>query len=529
MLSRSIPQFLCDIAERAPDKVGFVCRTRSVTFAELHQEALATAQCLREIGVGPGDRVGICMEKTLDQISVILGVLFANAVVVPILPRLKPSNIRHIIDNSGMTALVTDSDRMNEVLEFADMTKLIVGHGTLEHDWPNLPYMRRFMRPQMFFDRISNDNAAIIYSSGSTGRPKGILISHRNLADGTDIVADYLQTDETDRICCILSFNFDYGLNQIWQTLRKGATLFLHNLALPNDLFALLAAEKITALPVMPVIITKIFDRQLKLATATRDFSSLRYVCSTGGRLSDTMLADLKTTFPSAKIFSMFGLTEAFRSTYLDPSQIASHPTSIGKAIPDCQVFVMDENGDECPPNVVGELVHRGATVTKGYWRDPESTAKVFRSHSRFPGEILVFSGDKAKRDEEGYLYFVARGDEMIKTKGFRVSPTEVEAEVVRHPEIVDAVAFAVPNISIGEDVACAYTTINRQPIPEHILRQYLKTHLPSHMVPAFLIHFEGFPITGNAGKLDRKTIKQSSFERLGMETTTVASSAMHA
>ncbi len=523
----SVARFLCETAERLPDKVAIVCKTRSATFSQLHQEALATAECLRELGVEPGDRVGICMEKTLDQVSVILGVLFGNAVVVPILPRLKQPNIQHIIENSGMTALVTDSDRMNEVTEFTDRTKLIIGHGEIDSDWPNLPYLRRFIRPRMFFDRIANDNAAIIYSSGSTGRPKGILISHRNLADGTDIVAEYLGTNEEDRIGCVLSFNFDYGLNQIWQTIRKGATLYLHNLALPNDLFALLATQKITALPVMPVIITKMFDKRLKLATGSYDFSSLRYVCSTGGRLSDSMLRDLKTTFPSAKIYSMFGLTEAFRSTYLDPARIDSHPTSIGKAIPECQVFVLDENGEECPPNVVGELVHRGATVTKGYWRDPETTAKVFRSHPRFPGETLVFSGDKVRRDEEGYLYFVARGDEMIKTKGFRVSPTEVEAEVVRHPEIVDAVAFAVTNIEVGEDVACAYTTVTRQPLAEHTLKQYLKTHLPNHMVPAYLIHFESFPITGNAGKLDRKAIKQAAFERLGAEPQSVASGSV--
>ncbi len=514
MLGRSIPEFLCDIVERQPDKMAIVSAERSATFSQLYEEALATAECLRGIGVEAGDRVGICMEKTLDQVSVILGVLCANAVVVPILPRLKQPNVRHIIENSGMMALVTDSERMGEVVEFGDLTRLIIGHGQLEQDWPNLPYMRRFIRPQMFFDRISNDNAAIIYSSGSTGRPKGILISHRNLADGADIVAQYLGTNQDDRIACILSFNFDYGLNQIWQTLRTGATLYLHNLALPNDLFALLAVEQITALPVMPVIITKMFDKRLKLATGQRDFSSLRYVCSTGGRLSDDMLRDLKTTFPGAKIYSMFGLTEAFRSTYLDPLKIDSHPTSIGKAIPDNQVFVMDENGDECP-HVVGELVHRGATVTKGYWRDPESTAKVFRSHPRFPGETLVFSGDKVRKDEEGYLYFVARGDEMIKTKGFRVSPTEVEVEVVRHPEIVDAVAFAVSNIAIGEDVACAYTTVTRQPISEQILKQYLKANLPSHMVPAYLMHFDSFPITGNAGKLDRKSIKEAAFERL--------------
>jgi acyl-CoA synthetase (AMP-forming)/AMP-acid ligase II len=497
-MPRSIPHFLSEIAERLPEKTAIVSKTRSVTFSQLH--------------------VGICMEKTLDQALAILGVLFANAVVVPILPRLKQPNIRHIIENSGMAALIIDSARLNEVSEFADTTRLITGRGVIDSNWPNLPYLRRFIRPRMSFDRIGADNAAIIYSSGSTGRPKGILISHCNLADGADIVAEYLDTREDDRICCVVSCNFDYGLNQIWQTIRKGATLYLHDLVLPNDLFALIAKESITALPVMPVFITKMFDKRLKLATASYDFSSMRYVCSTGGRLSQEMLNDLKTTFPTAKIYSMFGLTEAFRSTYLDPDKLSTHPTSIGKAIPDCQVLVLNENGEECPPKVVGELVHRGATVTKGYWRDPENTAKVFRTHPRFPGETLVFSGDKVFRDADGYLYFVARGDEMIKAKGFRVSPTEVETEVVSHSDIVDSVAFGVPNIAVGEDIACAYTTLNGEPLVEHSLTLYLKKHLPNHMVPTYLIHFDSFPITGNEGKLDRKRIKHIAFERLGIE-----------
>ena len=517
----SIPQLLLRTADRLPDKPAVVSRSRSITFAELHREALATAESLRELNIQPGDRVGICMEKTVDQVLAILGVLHANAVVVPVLPRLKQANIRHIIENSGMAAMIVDGERLNEVVEFEHLTRLMTGHGEIDSRWPNIPYLRRFLQPHLFFDRIGADNAAIIYSSGSTGRPKGILIAHRNLADGAEIVAGYLDTREDERIGCVLSFNFDYGLNQIWQTILKGATLYLHDLAFPNDLFALLAKESITALPVMPVIITKMFDRRLKLATESYDFSALRYVCSTGGRLSEEMLNDLRSTFPTARIYSMFGLTEAFRSTYLQPDKLASHPTSIGKAIPDCQVLVLDENGEECPPNVVGELVHRGATVTKGYWRDPENTMKVFRSHPRFPGETLVYSGDKVYRDEEGYLYFVARGDEMIKTKGFRVSPTEVETEVVRHPDIVDAVAFAVTNITIGEDIACAYTTLSGQPLPDQVLTQYLKRNLPSHMVPTYLIHFDGFPITGNAGKLDRKTITQAAFARLGMEPGT--------
>jgi amino acid adenylation domain-containing protein len=514
----SIPGFLAEAAERLPNKQAIVSATGPITFAELHEQALTTAACLRELGVRTGDRVGVCMEKSIDQILIILGTLCANAVIVPILPRLKQPNIRHIIENSGMAAMVADADRLKEVAEFGELTKLVTGRGNIDSNLPNVPYMRRFLQGEPFFDRIGNDNAAIIYSSGSTGRPKGILISHRNLADGADIVAEYLGTNEADRIGCVLSFNFDYGLNQIWQTIRKGATLYLHDLALPNDLFAMLAKERITAVPVMPVIITKMFDRRLKASANAYDLSAVRYVCSTGGRLSEDMLKDVEGAFPKAKIFSMFGLTEAFRSTYLDPDKLDTHPTSIGKSIPDCQVMVLDEKGEECSPGVIGELVHRGATVTKGYWRDSENTAKVFRSHPRFPGETLVFSGDRVVRDEEGYLYFVARGDDMIKTKGFRVSPTEVESQIVRHADIVDAVAFAVPNIAVGEDIACAYTTADGKPLAEVVLRQYLKSALPSHMVPAYLIHFETFPITGNAGKLDRKSIKQAAFLRLGID-----------
>ena len=515
-MPRTIPRYFAETAERLPHKTVVVSRNGSITYSKLYKDVLGTAEALRELGIKPGDRIGICMEKSIDQVCVILGALFANAVIVPILPRLKKANIEHIVTNSGMAALITDSSRMGEVEPFADVTKLITGHGEIDPKWPNLVYLRRHIEGEPFFDRIGADHAAIIYSSGSTGRPKGILIAHRNLADGAEVVASYLGTCEEDRICSILSFNFDYGLNQIWQTVLKGATLYLHDLALPNDLFALLADEKITALPVMPIIITQMFVENLYTPNPDHDFSNLRYVCSTGGRLSEKMVQDLQTAFPSTKIYSMFGLTEAFRSTYLDPDKFAGRPTSIGKAIPGSEILVLDEDGNECPPDVVGELVQRGSTVALGYWRDEENTARVFRRHPKYPGEVLVFSGDDVYKDEEGYLYFVSRRDEMIKTRGFRVSPTEVEAEVVGHPKIESAVAFGVLNIEVGEDIACAYTTVDDEPLNQRQLQQYLKSKLPRHMVPAFLVHFEGFPITGSGGKIDRKSVKQSTKEILG-------------
>lgn len=520
-MTRSVPRFLSAVAERLPDKTALVSRTDSLTFGDLHRYVLATAESLYELGIRPGDRVGVCMEKSVDQACVILGILFANAVVVPILPRLKEQNVRHIIENSGMAGLVCDSQRLKEVSQFASMTNLITGHGEIDRDLPNLAYMRRHIQPRLRFDRIGSDNAAIIYSSGSTGRPKGILISHRNLADGADIVSEYLGTVEDDRICSPLSFNFDYGLNQLWQTLLKGCTLYLHDFVLPNDLFTQLAEDAITALPVMPVLLTQMFDSRLYRPNADLDFSPLRYVCSSGGRLSGKMLDNLRGAFPAAKTYSMYGLTEAFRSTYLDPDKLRSRPTSIGKAIPDVQILVLDADGKECPANVAGELVHRGGCVSKGYWRDPESTAKVFRSHPDFPGETLVYSGDSVTRDEEGFLYFVSRRDDMIKTQGFRVSPTEVEAEVVSHPEITAAVAFGMPNITIGEDIVCAYTAENARSLGERLLREFLKDRLSRHMLPAYFIHFDDFPITGNDGKIDRKTVKTMALDKLAVDAKT--------
>jgi len=519
-MPRSIPRFFRDTTLRLPDKTAIVARTESVTYAELMKRTLATAEALKELGIRPGERVGICMEKSIDQVSVILGVMFANAVLVPVLPRLKPANMEHIIVNSGMTALVTDLSRMDEVEAFAPLTKLIVGHGEVQDKWPNLAYLRKHIEQVDFFDRIGADDAAIIYSSGSTGRPKGIQISHRNLADGTEIVASYLGTVESDRICSILSFNFDYGLNQIWQTLLVGSTLYLHDLAMPNDLHALLAEEKITGLPVMPIIITQMFAGNLYRPISTHNFSHLRYVSSTGGRLSSKMIENLRTAFPRTKIYSMFGLTEAFRSTYLEPDLLETRPTSIGKAIPGTEILVLDDEGNRCPPNVFGELVQRGATVAKGYWNDRENTARVFRSHPEFPGETLVFSGDDVVADEEGFLYFVSRRDEMIKTRGFRVSPTEVEIEVAGHPDIESAVAFGAINLDVGEDIICAYTTNDGHPIPDKKLQQYLKGKLPRHMVPAYVLHFDSFPLTGSGGKIDRSYVRNTTREKLEISNT---------
>lgn len=513
----SIPYLFEKTLKTCPDKMALWEDGRNVTFLELYEGALSTANILRELGIRKGDRVGVCMSKSIDQALCILGILYSGAVFVPILPKLKARNIRHIVSDSGMSALITDKTRMSEVSEFAAETQLVMGSGETVEEFPCLPYMRKHLRSvSPHFDCIGQDTAAIIYSSGSTGRPKGIVISHRNLADGALIVSSYTDTQPEDRIAGVLSFNFDYGLNQLWQTLYKGATLYLHELRFPKDFFAMLSNERITALPVMPVVITRMFDPRFYRPNPKHDFSAMRFITTSGGPVSSKMLSNLEQIFLTAKIYLMYGLTEAFRSSYLPPEQVRQRPRSIGKAIPDVELYVLDEDLNVCPPGKQGQLVHRGGCMSKGYWNNPELSAKVFREIPNFPGEKVLMSGDTVVTDEEGYLYFISRDDSMIKTHGYRVSPTEVEEEVMEHEQVTAAVAFGIDNIEIGQDIALAYETTDGKPLNEKLFMNFLKMALPKHMVPSHLIHFEQFPTTGNQGKVDRVSVERKAREIFG-------------
>jgi amino acid adenylation domain-containing protein len=511
----TIPAQLEQTLSAVPDKDAIFCRSESLTFRQLQAEAAATAQGLAGLGVLAGDRVGICMQKTLDQVVAILGVLWANAILVPIHPVFRGDQIRHVVDDCDMKFLITESARITE-LQDATHGRILIGRGPAEQEIASLEELRREYRgSEPFFRGKGDDTAAIIYSSGSTGKPKGIVISHRNLADGARIVASYLGTKATDRIAGVLTLNFDHGLNQLWQTLYVGASLYLHDLIFPRDLFRMLAAQRITALPMMPVIISRMFDPRLPGPEENLDFSALRYVSTTGGTVTARMLDQLKETFPGTDIVLMYGLTEAFRSSWLPPDQLAARPTSIGKAIPEVELHVLDEEGRECPAGVPGQLVHRGGCIAKGYWNAPERTAERFRQIDRFPNETVVFSGDLVQRDEDGYLYFLGRMDSMIKTHGFRVSPTEIEEYARRFEGLSDAVAFGIDNPETGQDIAVAYTSADHAAFACDALTDHFCIGMPHHMVPRWFVHMEAFPPTGSGGKVDRVLTCRLSMEKI--------------
>jgi amino acid adenylation domain-containing protein len=512
---RTIPAQFEQTLSAVPDKAAVFSGSESLTFRQLHAEAAAAAQALASLGVLPGDRVGICMQKSLDQVVAILGVLWANAILVPIHPVLRADQVGHMVDDCEMKFLITESARIEELRDAAH-GRIVLGRGPAERGIASLERLRQeCLGSQPFFRSKGDDTAAIIYSSGSTGRPKGIVISHGNLADGARIVASYLGTKASDRIASVLPLTSDYSLNQLWQSLFTGSSLYLHDFIFPRDLFRLLANERITALPVMPVIISRLFDPQLAGSEGDLDFSALRYVCSTGGPVTGTMLGHLRRSFPESNIVLMYGLTEAFRSSWLPPDQVTIRPTSIGKAIPEVELYVLDEKSEDCPPGVPGQLVHRGGCVAKGYWNAPEATAERFRQIDRFPGERVVFSGDLVRRDEEGYLYFLARMDSMIKTSGFRVSPTEIEEHARRFEGLLDAVAFGIDNPEIGQEIAVAYTTTDRAPLVSDELTEHFRVAMPHHMVPRWFVHSEAFPATANQGKVDRVKVCQIFMKKL--------------
>jgi acyl-CoA ligase (AMP-forming) (exosortase A-associated) len=351
--------------------------------------------------------------------------------------------------------------------------------------------------------------AAILYTSGSTGKPKGVVLSHRNLIVGAESVSSYLENTEDDVILSALPLSFDAGFSQLTTAFSVGAHVVLLNYLLPADVVRLCAKHKVTGLTCVPPLWLQIADLQWP-PEATE---SLRYFANTGGRMPKNTLERLRALFPQAKPFLMYGLTEAFRSTYLDPSEVDRRPDSIGKAIPNAEIVVARPDGSRCAPGEEGELVHRGALVALGYWNDPARTAERFKpapgaeSDWRAP-ELAVWSGDAVLADEEGFLYFVGRKDEMIKTSGYRVSPTEIEEVAYDSGLVRDAVALGIEDARLGHKIALLVTSADGGALEVKDLLAFMRKQLPLYMVPSEVSVRGELPRSPN-GKFDRNLLKQ--------------------
>ena len=513
----SLADLLTTTASRRPEAPALTAGDQTLSYGELDEEVRRFAEGWAAAGGRRGDRVAIFLEKRAETVIAIFGTALAGGVVVPINPVLKGYQVAHIVKDSGAGTFVTSPGRWSAIEAEAgacpSIERLILVDPQGDRPisalvvvgWEDLLAIGR--GSQRIVDA---DLAVIIYTSGSTGAPKGVALSHRNLVAGAESVNEYLGNSEADVILSVLPLSFDAGLSQLTTGFATGAHVVLLNYLLPRDVITACVRHRVTAVTAVPPLWTQLADQDWSGAGP-----ALRVIATTGGRLPLATLRALRSRIPGAEIFLMYGLTEAFRSTFLPPAEVDSRPDSIGKAIPNAEIIVVRPDGSECEPGEPGELVHRGALVALGYWNDPERTAERFRlwpPTAEHGGgwrqqERAVWSGDTVVRDEAGYLSFVARADDMIKRSGYRVSPTEVEEAALLTGVVTEAVALGRDEPGIGHRIVLAVTGPGGE-VDVAALRSGLRAALPAFMVPDEFVVLDSIPRNAN-GKYDRPLLKE--------------------
>ena len=472
---------------------------------------------VRALGLARAGRVGIYLDKRPETVIACFGAMAAGGVFVPLNPLLKAEQVAYILRDCAVTILVTSPERyalLQDILDTCEDLHHVILTGEVSglprnascnlNSWSDLSDESGTNLHRV----IDTDMAAILYTSGSTGRPKGVVLSHRNMVAGAKSVASYLENGANDVLLAALPLSFDAGFSQLTTAFHSGARVALLNYLLPVDVINALVKERVTGLTAVPPL----YIQLAQLAWPQSISEHLRYFANTGGHMPLETLKLLRAKLPAAKPYLMYGLTESFRSTYLPPEEVDRRPDSIGKAIPNTEILVLREDGTRCSPNEPGELVHRGALVAMGYWNDPEKTAERFKALPGRDGglvlpEVAVFSGDTVRMDEDGFLYFIGRRDEMIKTSGYRVSPTEIEEVLYATQLVGEVAAFGVPHPSLGQGIVVVVTPKDAGSLEEAVLLSACRDRLPGFMVPA-KVEIRSGPLPRNPnGKIDRKSI----------------------
>jgi len=526
--STLLPELISFAAERNSAAPALTYSTTTLSYGELHDAVTRLASGLLRLGLQRGERVAIYLEKRFETVIASFGAPAAGGVFVPLNPLLKAEQVGYILRDCNVRMLVTSPERLAllqetltachdlrhvVVLDSTDAPPLIGGLNTVRwSDLLNAP-------PATGHRLIDTDMLGILYTSGSTGKPKGVVLSHRNMVAGAKSVASYLENHPDDTLLAALPLSFDAGFSQLTTAFHVGARVVLLNYLLPRDVIKAIEREKVTGLTAVPPL----YIQLTQLSWPESITEHLRYFANTGGRMPRETLQALRRHLPKTKPFLMYGLTEAFRSTFLPPEEVDRRPDSIGKAIPNAEILVLREDGSPCAPNEPGELVHRGALVGMGYWNDPEKTAERYKplpvhSPGREAGlvlpEIAVFSGDTVRKDDEGFLYFIGRRDEMMKTSGYRVSPTEVEEVLYATKLVGECVAFGVDDDRLGHAIQVIATPPVGNGLDVNALLAECRARMPAYMVPSGIEVREG-PLPRNPnGKIDRKTLSTAWVEQ---------------
>jgi len=515
LMNHLIHDSLFESAARTPAAEALAYGDRRCSYAQLAAQVRAVAALLLRTGLEPGARVAVYMEKRIENVAAMFGAAAAGCVFVPVNPLLKPEQVAYILADCNVRLLATTAERLAQlapVLERCpDLRAVLLAEGdhTAAATLPVLAWPAEDDANPAPHRRIDTDVAAILYTSGSTGQPKGVVLSHRNMVAGAQSVASYLDLRADDRLLAVLPLSFDYGLSQLTTAFLRGASVVLMNYLFPKDIVAMVARERITGLAAVPPL----WIALARLAWPAD--CTLRFITNSGGAMPVPTVHALREALPVTQIFLMYGLTEAFRSTYLPPDEVARRPDSIGRAIPNAEILVVRPDGTVCDDDEPGELVHRGALVALGYWNDPARTAQRFRpAPGQDPGlpipELAVWSGDTVRRDADGYLYFIGRSDDMIKVSGYRISPTEIESVLHATGLVAEVAAFAIDHPQLGQAIAVIAVPVEEGVIDSTTLLAECKRRLPAYMVPA-RIDLRAGPLPRNPnGKIDRNLLRQT-------------------
>lgn len=516
------------------NKVAVDDNKQQLTYQQLNAAVSILADRLINLGLDPNSRIGIYLPKRAEAVISFLAASRAGLVFVPINPLLKPAQVSYIAQDCNIQLIITSSQR-DKILQSIydqceDLRHLLLVDDSTTFDTSEK--VQRWHWQEWFNDnkisddkkasaslksrrRISNDLAAILYTSGSTGQPKGVCLSHQNLIAGAESVSQYLNNTDQDVLLAVLPLSFDYGLSQVTTALLVGATVVLMEYLLPRDVIRQVEKHSITGLAAVPPLWIQLSSLEWPPAAQ----QSLRYLTNSGGAMPEATLQQLQQALPQTAPYLMYGLTEAFRSTYLEPSQLLKRPNSIGKAIPNAEILVLRDDHTECDDDEAGELVHRGVHVSLGYWNAPEKTAERFKALSRqsnYLPETAVWSGDTVTRDGDGFLYFIGRKDDMIKCSGYRISPAELEDTLYHLDSISELAAIGIDDPQLGQAVLLVikpskHTESNKEPLAKDIKR-FCQQQLPNYMQPKYIEFVESLPKNPN-GKVDRKAL-QTHYQR---------------
>lgn len=514
-----IEQFLEDSVRQSPDKTALVVGDRRVGYADLNEQANRLGQALRQRGVERGDRVVIFLENSVEAVVSVFAAVKAGAVFCIVNATTKADKLAYILNNCRATALIAHQ-KLASVAREAWRQAASVKVAVLAGAWPAIPEDWLGLENEMaaappsapIHDGIDIDLAMIIYTSGSTGFPKGVMMTHQNVVHAATSITTYLENTSEDIILSVLPLSFDYGLYQALMTIKIGGTLILEkSFAFPQVILQKMAVEKATGFPLVPTMAAMLLQmRDLN----GENYPHLRYITNTAAALPPAHIQRLQEIFSGTRLYSMYGLTECKRCTYLPPEQLRHRPGSVGKAIPNSEAYVVDDAGHRVEPGVVGELVIRGGHVMKGYWENPQATDKMLRPGPH-PWEKVLYTGDLFRTDEDGFLYFVGRKDDIIKTRGEKVSPKEIENVLYALPGVREAAVIGVPDDVLGMAIKAVIVPAETGGLTEQEVKSHCAKHLEDFMVPKIVEFRAELPKT-DSGKIRRSQVQAEALHVSG-------------